>query len=193
MAYTALQLITRSRDKGIVIDDIAKTTGYSSGTAFYVVKVLQELNSVFVSFHLAESKTIYSLASTFIIISLKLRTAGQSMNIAIHRHFWERSPTWQRIHAEELEAAEAPDTEKKQSGSAENEMDLEEGAEEEPNKVKFDPIDSRYLSSAPLIRSRIIKLLKSTKNSIHAYPNLLLAIVRFSPFASSCRNTTMTV
>lgn len=46
MAYTALQIITRGRDKGVVVDEIAKTSGYSSGTAFYLVKVLTELNLV---------------------------------------------------------------------------------------------------------------------------------------------------
>ena len=111
------------------------------------------------------------------------------MNIAIHRHFWERSSTWQRIHAEEMEAAEALDYANKQPGLAvaENEIDQEEAADEEPNKVKFDPIDSRYLSSAPLVRGRIIKLLKSTKNNIHAYTNLLLAIVRFHFLAETMK------
>ena len=66
MAYTALQLITRSRDKGIVIDDIAKTTGYNSGTAFYVVKVLQELNLVFVPLYAANRWQRYSLMFTII-------------------------------------------------------------------------------------------------------------------------------
>lgn len=49
MAYTGLQIITRSRDVGIPVDDITKATGYSSGTMFYIVKILQDLGLVYVS------------------------------------------------------------------------------------------------------------------------------------------------
>lgn len=48
MAYTALQIIARSRDKGIVIDDITKATEYLSGTVFYLVKSLVELGLMYV-------------------------------------------------------------------------------------------------------------------------------------------------
>lgn len=48
MTYTGLQIITRSRDVGIPVDDITKTTGYSSGTMFYIVKILQDLGLVYV-------------------------------------------------------------------------------------------------------------------------------------------------
>jgi DNA-binding IclR family transcriptional regulator len=43
MAYSVLQLISRSRDGGMPVDDMTKTTGYSSGTLFYLVKTLQDL------------------------------------------------------------------------------------------------------------------------------------------------------
>jgi len=43
MAYTVLQLIASTRDAGMPVDDMTKTTGYSSGTLFYLVKTLQDL------------------------------------------------------------------------------------------------------------------------------------------------------
>lgn len=43
MAYAVLQLICSYREKGIAIDTITKTTGYTSGNVFYFVKVLCEL------------------------------------------------------------------------------------------------------------------------------------------------------
>ena len=44
MAYTALQIISRARERGLPVDDITKMTGYSSGTVFYLLKSLIDLN-----------------------------------------------------------------------------------------------------------------------------------------------------
>jgi hypothetical protein len=43
--------------------------------------------------------------------------------------------------------------------------------------VSFDPIDSRHLSSLPLVRGRIVKLLKASQNNMHTSSNILFAIV----------------
>lgn len=43
--------------------------------------------------------------------------------------------------------------------------------------MHFDPIDSRHLSSLPLVRARITKLLKASPHHLHAYQNLLVKIV----------------
>jgi oxalate---CoA ligase len=49
---------------------------------------------------------------------------------------------------------------------------------------KFSPIDARHLSSLPLVKGRIIRLLKRSKNQMHAAQNLLVTIVG-SPFQST--------
>lgn len=43
--------------------------------------------------------------------------------------------------------------------------------------VSFDAIDARHLSSLPLVRGRIVKLLKASQNNIHTSNNILFAIV----------------
>lgn len=121
-----------------------------------------------------------------ILCRLKLRTGGLSPNLALHRFFWDRSPTWRKIRAEE--AATEEDAPEANDPSVEAELDQEHGdddaeesdieeAQQEAKKHHFDPIDARFLSSAPLVRSRVIKLLKHSQNQIHVYKNTLLAIV----------------
>lgn len=182
------------------------------------------------------------LTSNLNIPSLKLRAPGQSINIAIHRYFWERSTLWQKIHEEERQAEEEdaqlaipvrtkdkgkgkakdikgkgkgkevaddepaspafdkdatlddadpddPDAE----GSLEIDPDLEnpnpdeeddpadnEEATKEAEVLHFSPIDARFLSSRPLVRARVRKLLRNSPNYLHAFVNLLVAIVGFS-------------
>ncbi|KAF7340022.1 B-block-TFIIIC domain-containing protein [Mycena venus] len=45
-----------------------------------------------------------------------------------------------------------------------------------PPGLHFTPIDARHLSSMPLVKGRIIKLLKASKNLMHASNNMLIAI-----------------
>ena len=110
--------------------------------------------------------------------SLKLRAGGLTTNMTIHRHFWEHSPTWQRVYAEELEQAadedNAPNMGQEEQGDAETD---EKDAKLEASKLHLDPIDARFLSSTQLVRSRVIKLLKNSQNQTHFYPNLIFAIV----------------
>ncbi|KAF8973687.1 hypothetical protein BDZ97DRAFT_1900484 [Flammula alnicola] len=47
---------------------------------------------------------------------------------------------------------------------------------EDPNSLKFTPIDARHLSSLPLVSARVIRLLKASKNHIHASNNMLITI-----------------
>jgi oxalate---CoA ligase len=42
---------------------------------------------------------------------------------------------------------------------------------------RFDPIDSRHLSSLPLLRGRVVKLLNNSANSLHPSQNLLVTLV----------------
>lgn len=44
-----------------------------------------------------------------------------------------------------------------------------------PN-LDFTPIDSRHLSSLPLVKARVVRLLKASKNNIHASNNMLLTL-----------------
>jgi hypothetical protein len=118
--------------------------------------------------------------------SLKVRAGGLSTNITIHRHFWERSPTWQRVYAEEqasMEQATGEDNTRNvdQEEPEDAEIDVK-GAKREANKLQFDPIDARFLSSSQLVRSRMIKLLKNAQNQTHFYTNLIFAIVSFYLF-----------
>ncbi|KAF8306142.1 hypothetical protein DL93DRAFT_2172227 [Clavulina sp. PMI_390] len=181
MAYTALQIISRARERGLPVDDITKLTGYSSGTVFYLLKSLVDLN-----------------------LALKIQTGGHSKNTAVLRHFWERSTSWQRIHAEELAVAsegqrgepntsqtldlddhdeeggeddmDAPDvTESEPSQDESGELNKED-AQREALQLDFEPVDGRFLSSAPLVRARVIKLLKHCENWTHRYSNIIIAI-----------------
>lgn len=47
----------------------------------------------------------------------------------------------------------------------------------EDKSLDFTPIDARHLSSLPLVRARVVKLLKESTNNIHASANILIAIV----------------
>lgn len=62
-----------------------------------------------------------------------------------------------------------------------------EDAKKEATKLQFDPIDARFLSSAPLVRARLVKLLKHSQNQMHAYKNIMIAIVR--PFSNHVHGT----
>lgn len=45
----------------------------------------------------------------------------------------------------------------------------------------FSPIDARSLSSGPLIRARILTLLRASRNGMHIYKNLIFAIGCMNP------------
>ena len=62
----------------------------------------------------------------------------------------------------------------------EEDGDSEEDEEEETKPltpVHFDPIDSRHLSSMPVLKSRLTKLLKACPHNMHTSNNLMLGIV----------------
>ncbi|EGO01685.1 hypothetical protein SERLA73DRAFT_166216 [Serpula lacrymans var. lacrymans S7.3] len=150
MVYTALQFITRGRENGISVVDLGKKTKYDQKTCFYLIKQLVELGLV-----------------------KKARRGGVGTNFCVHKYFIERSVLWQQIHDEEAEG-EQPVVEGGeifQSGS--DAPILEKGVS---SSMHFDPIDERHLSSLALVRNRIVKLLKASKNYIHASNNLLLTI-----------------
>ncbi|EPQ61082.1 hypothetical protein GLOTRDRAFT_113540 [Gloeophyllum trabeum ATCC 11539] len=150
MVYTALQLITRGRENGISVMDLGKKSGYDQKTCHYLVNQLLDLDHV-----------------------VKIRRGGVGSNFCIHKYFFERSPLWRQIRNEERQG---------KMGEAEAQQErarLEEEGEAEisgPSQVHFDPIDARHLSSLPLVKARVVKLLKSCKNNMHVSQNMLIKI-----------------
>ncbi|KAJ8517040.1 hypothetical protein ONZ45_g5742 [Pleurotus djamor] len=148
MVYSALQLITRGRDDGITVVELGKRSQYDQKTCFYLVKQLIELNLI-----------------------AKVRCGGVGSNLCIHKHFYNTSPRWKEVREEEAKAQDlftaAPDAQVEQNDDA-GPQALED--------LGFTPIDARHLSSLPLIKARVIKLLKASHNYIHASNNMLLKI-----------------
>ncbi|CAK5265268.1 unnamed protein product [Mycena citricolor] len=151
MVYSALQLVTRGRDNGISVIQLGQQSKYDQKTCFYLIKQLTELDLV-----------------------VKVRRGGINSNFCIHKYFYERNEAWKSIREEELRAKAEDDV----PPPADNDVDLEED-EADPERLKaldFTPIDARHLSSLPLIKARVLKLLKSSKNQMHASQNMLIAI-----------------
>lgn len=94
--------------------------------------------------------------------SVKLpHRGGGGGNLCIHKYFYEGSDFWQKIRNEEnLSRLDDPGT--TMMGT---------------DTTKFDAIDTRHLANPGVVKSRIITLLKNSENGLHAYPNLILALV----------------
>ncbi|KAG1769612.1 hypothetical protein EDD22DRAFT_1048040 [Suillus occidentalis] len=151
MVYSALQLITRGREEGITTVELGRKTKYDQKTCFYVIKQLVELGLI-----------------------IKARRGGVGNHSCIHRYFVERSAFWQQIQQEE-----AKDDEPIVIGERhwQDATPVEDGALPAASlEIDFEPVDSRHLSSLPLIRNRIVKLLKASQNNIHASNNLIITI-----------------
>ena len=48
MVYTALQFVTRGRERGISVVNLGKKSGYDQKTCFYLVKQLLDMDLVYV-------------------------------------------------------------------------------------------------------------------------------------------------
>lgn len=117
--------------------------------------------------------------------SEKRKKSGVGANFCIHKYFFERSEIWKTVQAEEQQAAQAL--------TKTEDVDLDE--EDEPmtpaphlGMIQFEPIDTRHLSSLPLIRARLEKLLKNSPSHMHRAQNLLVTIVEISLFYSLTSN-----
>lgn len=108
---------------------------------------------------------------------MKKKKSGVGTNFVIHKYFYERDPSWQQIRDEEAQAQVLEDAQEDDQPEALEDLDANEG----PSQVvmNFDPIDARHLSSLPLVRARIVKLLKASENNLHASNNMLIAIVGY--------------
>ncbi|KAF9269944.1 hypothetical protein L218DRAFT_888243 [Marasmius fiardii PR-910] len=147
MVYSALQVITRGREAGVTVVELGAQSGYDQKTCFYLVKQLLELNLV-----------------------IKRRRGGVGTHYVIHRYIYERSPSWKAIRDEERKA------ELQLASSEFPKIDEEEEQPEAVNSIDFPPLDSRHLSSLPLVRARVVKLLKASKNNMHVSTNMLLTL-----------------
>ncbi|KAJ7593112.1 hypothetical protein C8J56DRAFT_1013301 [Mycena floridula] len=159
MVYSTLQLITRGRENGVSVVEIGQQSGYDQKACFYLVKQLIELDLV-----------------------VKVRRGGIGSNIIIHRYFFDRSPDWKELR-EETTKAEG------EMLKAEPDNDEEEPSESfvDVRPLGFTPIDVRHLSSVPLLRGRIIRLLKASRNQMHPTYNLLLVRGCLNPSKSDRR------
>ncbi|KAF8559362.1 hypothetical protein OG21DRAFT_1594769 [Imleria badia] len=117
-----------------------------------------------------DQKTCFYLIKQLVELGLiiKARRGGVGNHTCIHKYFVERSPLWQQIQEEE---ARDGGEHIKLRDTADEPTD-----QDGPSQILFDPIDSRHLSSLPLVKNRIIKLLKASKNHIHQSNNLLITI-----------------
>src|SRR5882762_6780494 len=140
MVYTALQLITRGRERGISVVELGKKTRYDQKTCFYLVKQLLELDLV-----------------------VKLRQGGVGANFCVHRYFFERNTLWRQIRNEEAQGS----GDEEQLPDQPLEMNDDGGKQGFPAGLSFEPIDGRHLSSLALVQSRIVKLLKHSPHNMH--------------------------
>ncbi|KAK0465216.1 uncharacterized protein EV420DRAFT_1759926 [Desarmillaria tabescens] len=150
MVYSALQIITRGRDNGVSVVELGQRSKYDQKTCFYLVRQLTELDLV-----------------------VKVRRGGVGTHFCIHRYFFDRSPSWKAIRDEESNAA-APLKPEFPPGDVE--AADEDNISPEVRALNFTPIDARHLSSLPLIRARVLNLLKVSKNQIHPANNLIITI-----------------
>ncbi|KAG1828698.1 hypothetical protein EV424DRAFT_1471098 [Suillus variegatus] len=155
MVYSALQFITRGREEGVSTVELGRKTKYDQKTCFYVIKQLLELGLI-----------------------IKARRGGVGNHSCIHRYFVERSAFWQQIQQEE-----AKDDEPIVIGEChpQDAAPVEDGTPFAASELDFEPVDARHLSSLPLIKNRIVKLLKASPNNIHASNNLIITIGFMDP------------
>ncbi|KAJ7596727.1 hypothetical protein C8J56DRAFT_295687 [Mycena floridula] len=153
MVYSALQIITRGRDNGVSVVEIGQKSGYDQKACFYLVRQLTELD-----------------------LAVKVRRGGMGTHIIIHRYFFDRSPAWKEIRDEETKAE---DVISKKEPQEDEEQPSSEAFVVEP--LQFTRIDVRHLSSLPLLRGRIIRLLKASRNQLHPSHDILLKIGCLNP------------
>lgn len=114
--------------------------------------------------------------------SVKVRRGGVGSNYCIHRYFYDQSSSWKAIREEE-NIAESSVKQLAQHEEQEHEEEVDAdapGQEVDVRKLNFTPIDARHLSSLPLVRGRLVKLLKASNDHVHAATNILIRLVRFN-------------
>ena len=92
-------------------------------------------------------------------------------HFVIHKYFYERSCSWKAIREEEHEA------ETHWMKAEEHDVEDADRTDLETKQLNFTPIDARHLSSYPLISQRVVKLLRASKNHMHASKDMLMILV----------------
>jgi hypothetical protein len=113
--------------------------------------------------------------------SVKVRRGGVGSHFCIHKYFFDRNPSWRAIRDEETQAEDSHQVPQ----SHPMELPEEDGGATNIQSLDFQPIDARHLSSLPLVRARVLKLLKASRNHMHPSNNMLVTIVCF--LCSYCR------
>ncbi|THH29725.1 hypothetical protein EUX98_g4460 [Antrodiella citrinella] len=143
--FAALQLVAQGRDAGMSTVELSNKTGYDAKTCFYLVLKLLELNLV-----------------------EKRKKGGIGTHVIIHKYFFDRSPFWQGVIAEEAEAADVD--------MLKAEIDADEEAADlisPQTAINFEPIDLRFLTSLPIVRTRVVKLLLASPHNTHPAQNIM--------------------
>ncbi|KAG8822889.1 hypothetical protein FRC19_005046 [Serendipita sp. 401] len=126
VVYTTLQIITRARDEGVAIKDLGHLTKYDPKAIFFQISQLIGLG---------------------LIVKV---SKGPSLNWAVHKRFYDQSPFWQKLTAEDaIHKDEDPE------GTLDSSADL--------------------VANVPLLRHRVLRLLDQSVNKTHQQANLILA------------------
>ncbi|TIB38264.1 hypothetical protein E3P86_01725 [Wallemia ichthyophaga] len=141
MVVTVLTFISRSKENGITFIEMTKMTGFDSKSIFYCVKILLEMDLV-VKMH-----TIYQGATT---------------NVAIHRKFLANSRHYQ-AQAQTESTSQTKDDSDREMDVCDEEGEQIRGSDGLP---QFSPLNEAHLNNAPLLRSRILKLIRNCPNRI---------------------------
>jgi hypothetical protein len=108
---------------------------------------------------------------------MKVRRGGVGTHFCIHKYFFERNSSWKAIRDEEDQASNAQSMNQSISMRGMDNFPEDDSDTEDSDSLNFTPIDARHLSSLPLISARVIRLLKASKNRIHASNNMLITLV----------------
>jgi hypothetical protein len=90
------------------------------------------------------------------------------LNFCIHKYFYENSPSWKKVREEE----NAIQNEKPDEGD-----ETEEAGDARQYFIQFEPMDKRALASLAVLRSRIVKLLENSENSMFPLTNIAPHVV----------------
>lgn len=119
--------------------------------------------------------TIVAFNSDLLDRSVKLRRGGNSQNFCVHKHYFDSGSSWKAIRDAENRAKE--DSGKAEKTKGDNDADC----------LQFDPIDTLHLTSLPILRQRILKLLKHSEDGLVPYVNIALRVVRISFYSVASR------
>ena len=105
---------------------------------------------------------------------VKRKKSGVGGNLCILKYCFERSAAWKKVLAEEADA-QAIDILKIELDDDPSVNDA--GQTQIRTDLGFGPLDGMHLTSFPLVRARVVKLLKHSPHYMHTTQNLLVTLV----------------